>query len=534
MKDLTRLRLLLVVALGLLPWALRSAQDAKPGKPNILFIMTDSLRWDNLHCAGHPLVKTPHLDQLAREGRLFNNAYSAAPVCCPARRSLFSGRYSFAHGVTANFLPANDGEIMLPSVLKFYGYTTGIAGKLHFFPPRYAYDFDSFWSGAEQEDGPGKLDSFRQYLQRSGVKAKTIKKSRWPEDAIGRDIHEYAYAREYFPAGWETDRSIEFLKQQQHASKPWFMFTSFEVPHGPYTSPEPYYSMYDPAKMKPPVIPEGTAEIRASKQSDDLKKQWIDDEQMLRACMAQYLGFVTLIDDCVGRLLTELEKLGLADNTLIVFHSDHGDMQGDRGRMYKSYMWEGSVHVPLIIKAPATAAYAKAFNTGQPISSIVGSIDIMPTLLEMAGLPVPPPPGMQGQSLLKLALGKDPGWKNYAVAKLAGSMIRTERYKLIQNGNYVVKDTHGGEQVTELYDLLCDAKETRNLAGLPEMKTLVAELSAKLERVLAERPGPWTIPGMQMPDYAVLTPAAKAAANAETGQLQQRHRKCRISHHRRA
>jgi arylsulfatase A-like enzyme len=488
-------------------------------RPNILFIMTDSLRWDNLHCAGHPLVKTPNLDKLASEGRLFNNAYSAAPVCCPARRSLFSGRYSFTHGVTANFLPANDSEIMLPSVLKFYGYTTAIAGKLHFFPPRYSYDFDYFWAGAEQDEGPGKLEPFRQYLKRSGVMGKAVKKSRWPDDAIGRGIHEYPYPKEYFPAWWETDRSIEFLKQQKNLGKPWFMFASFEIPHGPYTSPEPYYSMYDPAKMNPPPIPEGTTETRANRKGDELKKQWIDDEQMLRACMAQYLGFITLIDDCVGRLLGELDRLGMADNTLIVFHSDHGDMQGDRGRMYKSVMWEGSVHVPLIIKSPKTAAYAREFNTGKPIHSIVGSMDIMPTLLDMAGLPVPAPPGMQGQNMLPMALGKDPGWRNYAVAKQAGAMIRTERYKLIQNGNYVVKETNGREQITELYDMVSDPKEQRNLAGLPEMRRVVEELSAKLERIIAERPKPWALPGMKMPDYAVLDPEARARANQETEQL---------------
>ncbi|MCX7014549.1 MAG: sulfatase-like hydrolase/transferase [Candidatus Sumerlaeota bacterium] len=526
-KRMTRRELLRAAAgasagLGL-GWAARpsgalgaDAASAPPKKrPNILFVMVDEMRWDAMHCAGHPVVKTPTLDQLAAGGRRFLNFYSVAPVCSPARTSAFTGRYAHVHGVMGNERPANPGEVYITSILKHYGYTTAISGKLHYVPAQWDFDFDQFYSFSSE--GPGKLERYPEYLKRKygspSVWAKKEGSCPYPDDPLGKDLGEFAYPKEDFQSFWITDRSIDFLRSQKGSDKPWFLFTSYLQPHSPYTTPEPYHSMYPPDSFDVPKLGPELAEERA-KLTGKSMRHLIADETMLRAITAQYLGHVTNVDDNLERLFAEVKSLGMMDDTIVLFSADHGNMLGDRGRMFKGVMYEGSSHVPLIIRAAKNLPIAGRFNTGAPIEGIAETVDLLPTLLDMAGVPIPET-GIQGKGLAPVALGEEKTWKNRAFAALATSMIRTPQYKLIDNGE-------GAAQRFELYDMTKDPKEQTSLAGDPQCKDVVHDLAKRLDEWRKDKPGPVVVPGLETPYYAKpLSPEEQEKLKQRAGQKRQ-------------
>jgi len=480
-------------------------------RPNILFIMVDEMRWDAMGCEKHPAVRTPTLDQLAAEGVRFSRAYTVSPVCSPARASAFTGRYAHVHGVTINQVPANDGEIFLPSILKHYGYHTAIAGKLHYVPVRFSFGFDQFWSFAAE--GPTPELGYIAYLRKKhGSPNKWPRKPGtcpWPDDPLGRDVGEFLYPIEDFETEWITDRSIEYLRSRQGKPQPWFLFTSYLKPHSPSVEPQPYFSMYDHANFPIPKLPPNAKELRAA-QRERQRRHYVDNEEMVRVMSAKYFGAITHIDDQVGRLLGELRRLGMADNTLILFTADHGNMLGDKGRWFKGVQYEGSCHVPLLWRGPKGARE----NGGRVVNQVVENIDLAPSILETAGIPIPQ--GIQGKSFLALARGQDPKWKNRAYSQLRTGMIVDGHWKFIDN-------SLDGSGEKELYNLAEDPKEDRNVASDPKNKERVVEYARLLARWRAERPAPVRIPGMATPDYVHISAEERAKLvreapdNQETG-----------------
>jgi arylsulfatase A-like enzyme len=279
---------------------------------------------------------------------------------------------------------------------------------------------------------------------------------------------------------------------------------SYKEPHSPYRMPEPYWSMYDPKDIPAPKIPEQVKAERAEairqKQRGPMR-HLIDNEEMARVLMAKYLGHVTNVDDNVGRLLKELEDLGLARDTLIVFTADHGNMLGDLGRWFKGVMYEGSSRIPLMIKAPGGSKYAEHFNRGKVVREIVENIDVMPTLCEMIGVPLPKE-GIQGRSLTALTAGTEKNWKNRAFAQRTTLMVRTPQYKLIKDER---KAKRGGEGAYELYDLTKDPKEEHDLAADPQYKAVVEELAKQIDAWQKDVPPPAEFPGIKPPPFAYTT-----------------------------
>jgi len=465
-----------------------------PRRPNILFVMVDEMRWDAMSSEKHPVVSTPNLDRLARQGTRFSNAYTVAPVCSPARACVFTGRYCDVNGVTANGIPANDGEIFLPSILKHYGYHTAISGKLHYSPRRFDYGFDRFWTFSTE--GPTPEAGFVEYLRRKhNARGKwdiVPGTCPWPDDPLGSDVGIYKYPEEDFETEWITDRSIEYLRSRQGKQEPFFLFTSYLKPHSPSVEPRRWFEKYDPRAIPIPKLPANIREIRATQQGRG-KRQYIDDEQMLRVISAAYYGAIAHVDDQIGRLLGELDRLGMAGDTLVLFTADHGNMLGDRGRMFKGVMYEGSSHVPLIWRGPRGAAE----NKGRVESKIVENTDLLPAILETAGIPIPD--GVQGKSFLGLIRGGDPRWKNRCFSQLRTAMLRTDRYKLIDNS----RNLRGA---LELYDLVNDPKEERNLSSDPRHRDFIEDARRRLTEWRADKPAPVRIAGMPAPAYARLDP----------------------------
>lgn len=496
-----------LLTLAALPTAGRAAE---PPRPNILLICTDEMRWDVMGCAGHPMVKTPNLDKLAAGATRYAVAYTPGPICMPSRRSLFTGRYPHVHGVTNNGRQclANDGEVDLPTLLKHYGYTTGLAGKLHFAPPENDWSFDSFWSFGNE--GPHKLRTYPQYVNEKygGQALRPVPGSQpYPNDPLGRDLGRVKIAKEDYQTYWITDRSIDFLHEQKATGKPFFFFTSYKEPHSPYCECEPYASMYDPAKINPPPIPGWVTRARKDAIANNEagpSRHLIDDPAMEKALTAAYYGHMTNVDDNVGRLLAEVERLGLTDNTIVAFTSDHGNMLGDLGRWFKGVMYEGSSRIPLMVRAPARSPHAAAFNRGKVVNEIVENIDVLPTLFEMIGLPIPA--GVQGRSLIALTSGKAEGWKNRAFAERTTMMVRDGRYKLIRNRH---PDAASGSGAYELYDLETDPKEEHDLAAAPEQRDRVKRLAALLDAWQKDRPPPIRVEGLTPPKHLFLDAAAR-------------------------
>lgn len=489
--EITRRELLL----GASGFAAAEGAQLRKSRPNIMFIMVDEMRWDAMSSEHHPVVATPNLDRLARQGMRFANAYTVAPVCSPSRSCVFTSRYADVHGCTMNGIPANDGEIFMPSILKHYGYHTAIAGKLHYTPRRHDYGFDQFWSFTSE--GPTPELGYMHYLQKkhgSPQKFAIVPGTcPWPDDPLGRDVGVFRYPEEDFETEWITQRSLEYLRDPKRASQPWFLFTSYLKPHSPSVEPKRYFDKYDPSAIPIPKLPANIKEIRAAETGRG-KRKFIADEQMLRVMSAAYYGAIAHIDDQVGKLLNELERLGMADNTLVLFTADHGNMLGDRGRMFKGIMYEGSSHVPLIWRGPKGAPE----NTGRVEQKIIENTDLMPTILQSVGVP-PITQGLQGQSFLNLARGKDSHWKDRCYSQLATAMIRTPQFKFIDNSRNL-------SRAFELYDMRNDPKEECNLSADAKYKDHVEEWKRQLTAWRADKPAPVKIAGMPMPAYATVSP----------------------------
>ncbi|MDE2816890.1 MAG: sulfatase-like hydrolase/transferase [Chloroflexota bacterium] len=488
-------------------------------QPNVLIIMTDQMRWDLLSCAGHPICQTPVLDGLAERGVRFANFYTAAPICTPARYSIFNGRHVHVHDGWWNGLPTRDGEVFLPSIMQHYGYATAIAGKLHFDSKEHAFGFDDFRTF--RSEGPTPERGYEAYLKnkygelnRDRIEDGTCP---WPDDPHGRGVGLFADPPEDLDTPWITRQTLEALDLLEQSGKPWFLFASYHDPHSPFVEPEPYYSMYDRESITLPDIPPETGALRRDARGTQEVNHLIDDTEMLREITAIYYAATTHVDHDIGIVLAELDRRGLTENTIIIFMSDHGDMMGDHGRMYKQVMYEGASHVPLIVQTPEHVF--PALTPGRVVDEVTGHVDILPTVLDLCGLPVPQ--GVQGRSLAPLCAGDTAGWPNEAFSWMLGvphtrqeaymlgrkRMLRTPRYKLIDNGaDFSTR--------WELFDMSDDPGEMHNLADDSAHTSALKAMAARLDEWEAEMPPLVKIPGMPTPSYSYISEDRRAALHA--------------------
>ncbi|HEV8129758.1 MAG TPA: sulfatase-like hydrolase/transferase [Acidobacteriota bacterium] len=454
-----------------------------PRRPNILFLMADEYRRDALGVAGHTIVKTPNLDRLARQGIRFTRAYTASPVCSPARATLFTGRYAHIHGVVRNDLPLNPGEVALPELLKRYGYVTGIVGKLHL-PP-------DGWFDTKLIVTRGRGDVYAEFLKRAlpGFRGHPENEA-VPGTLIGPPrtslrIGTSVLPENLYEEAFEADRAIDFLKLRKGSDRPWFLFLSMLKPHSEFVIPEPYATMYRPADMPLPATFHAGAkmpvdiETRAEDKNQQMRK-YITDPELLRAVIAHYYGAVTMVDKQMGRVLDELENLGMSDNTIVVFTADHGNMLGERNHMFKGVMYEASAGVPLLLRAPGKLPQGKVVN------AVLDNTAVMPTLLDLAGLPVPA--GIQGKSLAPLVRGDASGWPGMAFSVLHDRMVCSGDWKLIE------PLSNRDRVKPELYNLIKDRDEQKNLYGKPEAAKVQRKLQDALEQWWKQKPPAVNLP----------------------------------------
>jgi choline-sulfatase len=470
-----------------------------PARPNLLVLFSDTHTATASGCYGSSEVRTPHLDRLASEGVLFERAYSQNPLCVPSRQSLLTGLRSFETGVLHNDQPMPP-LYTLAHHLSAVGYETAALGKMHFVPDTTAsggqerhfgfsqrLDYEEFWRYLRDErrypavpdvsDDPWQivhLERWQHVLQAYGVtlpgEGAPSHRHILPAGAMGTLPHE-DHQEALVLRTWS-----QFLARE-HAN-PFLAFVSFQSPHPPFVPPAEFVAQYaGPITLPPAPTSEDLAHpvwSRAIRLADDDARE---------AYLRHYYAFVSYTDWCVGEALRLLEQAGHAEDTVVVYVSDHGDMGYEHGLTGKCVFYEPSVRVPLLMRCPGQIA------PGWRHDGLVELVDLFPTLCEAAC--VDTPAGLAGRSLwpevrAKQSIGKDavfsesyPMERNRALfGPRPHRMVLTDRWKLVEYGDIAV----------DLFDVVHDRENTANLAGDPRFASVKAELLAELHRVLGAMP----------------------------------------------
>jgi len=465
-------------------------------RPNILWICTDQQRWDTLSFLGHPGAVTPSIDALAGDGTAFDRAYCQSPICTPSRASFLTGRYPIAHQVHRNGNTGFPDHLpLLPAAFRDAGYRTGLIGKFHLSrahamvekrPANDGYD-EFYWSHHPDPDWPEGHD-YQVWLDEKGVDAEALyDRTRLYGPGVPADLNQTA---------WAEDRAAGFIRRHAGAA-PWFLTMNLFDPHPPFDPPEDYLDRFDPEAMPDPVFAEtDLARQQRLRDIDNQTRDAVDvrqragpsrtiregvtthdnppesyDARYIRAC---YHAMIAQIDDMVGRLRAVLAETGQERDTLVLFMSDHGEMLGDHGLIYKGCrFYEGLVHVPMIYAWPGRV------RSGVVAQALVELIDIPETLLDAAGLP--PMPGMQGRSLWPIltgAAGPD-RHKPYVLCEYFDSLKlhdgQGSRGSMYFDGRHKLCVYHG-TGLGELFDLETDPQELNDLWDDPGSAALKAEL----------------------------------------------------------
>lgn len=455
----------------------------RQGRPSFVMIVTDQERFDVLGCNGSPICRTPALDTLAAGGVRFEQAFAPAALCSPSRASMLTGLYPHAHGLLNNThgedalraeLPAEIATF--PELLRDAGYRLGFVGKWHVGrasgpEARGFHDVVSApYDVAQAEDNRALLDPIDAVFPEGRMTIAGID----PRPVEMTDTHV------------ATDQAIALLERYAAAGEPFLLRLDFEGPHHPYMPPEPFASLYDPMAIPPwPSFDEDqahkpAAQRRLLEQRGVAGLTWSDWQPIV----ARYFGFMSFVDHEIGRLLEQLERMGIADQTVVVHTSDHGDMTGSHGGQFNKgpLMYDEVYRVPLIVRD------GRALRQGQVCSSLVSTMDLAPTILELAGLEVPP--GLHGRSLVPLL--DDPGRVDPSRDAVFGEYhgeewgLFSQRMVRTRDAKYVYSP-HGTD---ELYDLATDPYERTNLVEDPLAQDVAVRLRRRLLRWMIETGDP--------------------------------------------
>lgn len=348
-----------------------------PKLPNVLLLMTDQQRFDTIAALGNPIIQTPALDRLVREGTAFTAAYCPSPVCVASRCSLLLGQWAHQTGCTTN-APMPQERTSLMEFLREAGYQTHGIGKMHFVP-----DSRKLWGFESRdfsEEGGGE-DDFTRHLQENGY---------------GHIVAPHGERSEYYyipqpsqlPARlhhttWMGDRTLEFL-QRRDRDRPFFCWTSFIKPHPPFESPVPWSRLYRTVEMPLPFLPSGYEALQTWWNRLQNRYKYRDqgmDMNLLRTMRAAYYACISFIDYQIGRILDALADEGILDQTLILFTSDHGELLGDYHCYGKRSFLDVAARVPLLARFP------ERFAAGAQCDEPVSLVDVLPTCLAVAGIP---------------------------------------------------------------------------------------------------------------------------------------------------
>ena len=477
---------------------------ASPAPPNILLLMSDQHRGDCLGAAGNAAVHTPNLDRLARGGILFRNAYSSTPTCTPARSALLTGLNPWNHGLLGYGVVAEHYPVEMPRLLHDAGYYTLGMGKMHWHPQRALHGFDQTIL-----DESGRVESvdFRSdYRSWFWSELPNGNPDLTGIDWNGFAAKPYALPERLHPTAWLGETAVRFLRGYNQP-RPFFLKVSFERPHSPYDPPKRWWDFYD--KPLPPAQSGPWAE-KYRPLSDKGPAPWHGDlgPDAERDARRGYYGAVSFVDEQVGRILDALEQRGLADNTLVLFLADHGDMLGDQHLWRKSYAYEGSARIPMILRWPSGFPAA---NRGRVLHNPVEIRDVLPTMLDACG--IAPPRPLDGASLLRLARDPQAEWRRWIDLEHDVCYSASNHWNALTDGRrkYIFHAQTGEEQ---FFNLETDPRELNSLPSDPE----VPVWRRRLAEFLAVRGPSWVRDGKLLPRpgsqlYSPNYPRAEAPAS---------------------
>jgi arylsulfatase A-like enzyme len=455
---------------------------------NLLFLMTDQHRVDTLGAYGNAVVRTPHLDELARTGTRFDRWYTPTAICTPARASLLTGQAPFRHKLLANHernvgyledLP--EGAFTFPAALRERGYNCGLIGKWHAGTEKTPADYGFDGPHLPGWHNPVEHEDYLAYLKEHDLPAYEITdriRGTLPNGGPGNLLA--ARLRQPVEATFEyylATRAIEMLRSYAGDEKPFYLSVHFFGPHLPYIVPDAYFDMIDPATVP---LPKSIAETFEGKPpvQRNYSAHWTFDTmpiEVTRKLIAVYWGYVSLIDEQIGRILAAMDELGLRDDTSVFFTCDHGEFTGahrlhDKGPA----MYEDIYRTPGIIRIPGAAPQVR--------TEFVSLLDCTATILDLAGLPVDG--AVDSRSLVPIVRGGHPDWQPDIVAEFHGHhfpypqrMLREDRYKLVVNP----------DSTNELYDLDLDPDELLNIYHHPEMTPVRNRMLQRLYTLLVKR-----------------------------------------------
>jgi len=471
-----RLRIFFVALLSVFPTLAISQRPARAmpvSSPNIVFILIDDLRWDELSCAGHPYIKTPNIDRIAKEGALFGNAFMTTPLCSPSRASFLTGKYAHTHGITDNVdrSAASKRLVTFPALLHRSGYETAFIGKWHMGnddAPRPGFDRWVSFKGQGTYINPE--------INEDG---KTVKRPGYTTDIL-------------------TGYAVEFIRQRHE--KPYLVYLAHKAIHPEVTQNNDGSVNLEDAERFLPAERHQNAYAgvtilrrpnygRAPQGKPALQRQ-IGNLPLLGARTVTtdeaILGrqrTLLAIDEGVGEILKALKETGQLDNTIIVFTSDNGYFYGEHGlSVERRLAYEESIRMPLLVR------YPEAIKPGAVRDEMVLNIDLAPTLLTLAGVSVPS--DMQGRSLVPLLKGERSNWRKsflieyYSdtvfprISHMGYKAVRTDRWKYI---HYL--ELRG---MDELYDLKGDPYEMKNLIGTPQASAALSVLKSEMARLIVD------------------------------------------------
>ncbi|WP_062108270.1 sulfatase family protein [Bacillus niameyensis] len=482
-------------------------------KPNILLITSDQQHFNTIG-AFNPEIKTPNLDRLVREGTTFNRAYCPNPTCTPTRASIITGMYPSQHGAWTLGTKLLEDRQTIGDVFQDHDYRTALIGKAHFQPVRHTEEFPSLESYPLLSD----LDFWKKFADSYyGFEHVELTRNHTNEHLVGQhyaiwmeekgctnwrdyflpptgnmdpeEKYKWAIPEEYHYNTWIAERTNAKLEEYVEKDENFFMWSSFFDPHPPYLVPEPWDTMYDPDQLTIPTGRDGEFDDKpphfklTQEENPDFSNyretgygihgyhthRDVSDEDH-KKLTATYYGMVSMMDKYIGNILDKLDELGIADNTIIVFTSDHGHFFGQHGLQYK-----GGFHYEDLIKVPFIVRYPNHVPAERLSSSMQSLVDLAPTFLSMTDLPVPPQ--MTGVNQSEVWYGEKEQARDHIICEFRHEPT-TIHQKTYVNERYKLT-VYYNQSYGELYDLENDPEEYTNLWDLPDYQTLKQELLLK-------------------------------------------------------
>ncbi len=447
-------------------------------QPHIVLLMTDQHRGDCLGCSGNKVIKTPHIDSIAKDGVVYSHGYTAVPSCTPARAGLLTGLSPWHHGMLGYGRVAGEYPQEYPRILREAGYYTFGIGKMHWFPQKSLHGFHgTLVDESGRVEDSGFISDYRDWFKLNGPGL--------DPDATGIGWNEhragvYALPENLHPTYWTGQTAVELI-ENYHLDKPLLLKVSFARPHSPYDPPRRFLDMYTEEEMPDPYLgewAEGFADYPMTKNAA-FGDFGVDHAKKSRRA---YYANITFIDEQVGRILNALKRKGMYENALILFTADHGDMLGDHHHWRKTYAYDGSANIPFLMKWPRSMP--TELKRGSHLAHPVELRDIMPTFLDAAGVDIPE--DLDGDTLLKLVRDDNATWREYIDMEHATCYQKENYWSALTDGKfkYIYHFYTGKEQ---LFHIENDRSERINLATDPEYQRTLALWRNRMVEHLSER-----------------------------------------------